>query len=204
VNTRTAHPRLARALSLGALLGLAALTGACTTTGRTGPVDVTRYHLGQPVSRGSFTVEPLATNTQISPEYRNYADAVASELTTLGFQPAAPGATGDFIAVVAFTRASRQALDARPPVSVGVGAGSYGGGVGLSVRLGGRKRDTILSELHVQLRERRTATVVWEGRAQTASPERSDAAQPVAAAGKLAAALFRGFPGESGITITVR
>jgi hypothetical protein len=44
---------------------------------------------------------------------------------------------------------------------------------------------------------------VWEGRAETQAPANAPAAQPGLAADKLASALFKDFPGESGRTITV-
>ena len=60
------------------------------------------------------------------------------------------------------------------------------------------------TELAVQLRRRSDDTVVWEGRAVTQSVvgEKDNATSDLAQ--RLAAALFKGFPGESGITITVK
>jgi hypothetical protein len=47
------------------------------------------------------------------------------------------------------------------------------------------------------------ANTVWDGRAQTTARTNSPAIQPGLAAQKLADALFSGFPGDSGKTITV-
>ena len=47
-------------------------------------------------------------------------------------------------------------------------------------------------------------TVIWEGHAQTANDAAAPDAQANAEAAKLANAIFRDFPGESGRTITVR
>jgi hypothetical protein len=47
-------------------------------------------------------------------------------------------------------------------------------------------------------------TALWEGRARFAASTNSDYAESQAAAAKLAAALFGGFPGQSGETIEVR
>ena len=55
-----------------------------------------------------------------------------------------------------------------------------------------------------QLRRRSDDSVVWEGRAQTESVGQAPETQPGYTARRLASALFRGFPGESGITITVK
>jgi hypothetical protein len=44
---------------------------------------------------------------------------------------------------------------------------------------------------------------VWEGRSETAVRSRAPAGQPGIAAARLARALFEGFPGQSGQTITI-
>jgi hypothetical protein len=45
--------------------------------------------------------------------------------------------------------------------------------------------------------------VIWEGRAQTQGVGVENA-QPAQTAARLASALFKDFPGESGVTITVK
>ena len=67
-----------------ALVGSALLVGGCATGYRQAPVDVTRYHLGQPMERTTVSVEPMSTAGSVSPEYQLYADAVAAELERLG------------------------------------------------------------------------------------------------------------------------
>ena len=193
-----------------ALLGATALVGGCTSTSRGGPVDVTRYHLGLPMTeRTTITIEPMTGAAQISPEYQLYADAVQGELERLGYVRSTSDMASGYIAAVSFTRTSRGAFKDRPPVSIGLGGGGYsggrrGGGVGLggglSFGIGGKTRELFTSELWVQLRRRSDNTTVWEGRARTDSA----GDQPVDTAGKLAGALFKGFPGESGVTITVK
>lgn len=206
--------------ALFALATLSLAAGGCTASlGGGGGVprgtDVTRYHLGQPIAPGSVAIEPLATNATISPEYRTYADAVATELSRLGFAPTPavlPATPSQYIAAVSFTRAPRGTIQKPPPFSIGLGGGGFsggrrGGGLGLgggiSTGIGGGTREVIVSELAVQLRRRADGTMVWEGRAQTASISRTADAQPADTARRLASALFKGFPGESGITITV-
>ena len=76
-------------------------------------------------------------------------------------------------------------------------------GGGVSTGSGGRTRDLLVSELFVQLRRRSDGTVVWEGRAQRPALSGTPDGQPTETARRLASALFRGFPGESGITTTV-
>nr|WP_295669599.1 DUF4136 domain-containing protein [Sphingomonas sp.] len=200
-----------------AVLGLAILGAAvsgCTTPLVNSPVDVTRFHLGAPLERGSVIVEPLPGGAAASIEFQTYAAAVNTELLTSGYTVPATGAPAQYLAVVSFTRTSRDVGPARSPVSIGfgggVGSGGYrGGGVGLgggiSFPIGKPKtRELIASELGVQIRRRSDGTVIWEGRAQTVADVRAPEAVAANSAGKLARALFRGFPGESGRTITVK
>jgi hypothetical protein len=196
-----------------ALLAGATLSG-CTTTTASGPVDVTRFHLGAPLERGSVTVEPLPGGAPASLEFQTYADAVRGQLLSNGFTTPAAGAPAQYLAVVSFARTSQEIEPRRSPVSIGLGGGGFsggrrGGGVGLgggvSFPIGkARARSAIASELGVQIRRRSDGTVIWEGRAQTSADERAPEAQANAAAGKLSRALFQGFPGESGRTISVK
>jgi hypothetical protein len=191
-----------------ALLAGATLIGGCTASARRGPIDVTRFHLGQPITeRTTVAIEPNA-NGAVSPEDLLYADAVRAELERLGYVRGGVDMPSGYIAAVGFTRTSRGAYREPPPVSIGLGGGSYGGGRrggvglggGLSFGIGGKTRALYVSELSVQLRRRSDNTTIWEGRAVT----QSAGDQPAETAARLANALFRGFPGESGVTITVK
>jgi hypothetical protein len=192
--------RLGKAVVAGALLAL----GGCATA--IPPVQVTRFHLNQPIAPGRVFVEPFGASGA-GLEFQTYADAVQGELTRLGYT-AGPRESADYVAVVNIARDTRAALARRNPVSVGIGggAGGYGGGVGLGVgfSFGGKSRGEVITELGVQLKRRQGMDVVWEGRAQLEARENAPAAQPGIAAGKLASALFGDFPGQSGRTINVR
>lgn len=195
------------ALALGSALALS----ACATTGDIagGPTEVSRYHLGQPIASGSVVVEPMPGGGGGALEFATYADAVGRELSRIGFAPAVQGSgPSQYIAAVAFTRQSRGTVRTPPKFSIGIGGGSYGSGVGLggdlSTGFGSKTREAYVSELFVQLRRRGDGTVVWEGRAQRPGLSGDPDAQGPVAAARLADALFRGFPGESGITTTVR
>lgn len=183
-------------------LALAVSLGACTAS--IPPVEVTRFHLGQPISPGGVRAIPIGGLDGASIEFRTYAIAVGRELARLGFQDA----DGPYLAEVGYARDTRERLARQSPVTIGIGGGSFGGsvgiGVGTSFGVGGDgSRADIVSRLEVRLKRRSDQTVVWEGRAQTQAPANSPAAQPGLAAEKLARALFAGFPGESGRTITV-
>lgn len=188
--------------ALAALLLAASLAGCATTGDLRAPTEVTRYHLGGVIAPGSVMIEP-APGSAGDPAFARYADAVAAELGRLGFAPGG-GADADVIAVVSLRQGSAGFIRRRPAFSIGIGGGSYGGGGGIgggvSTGIGGGRREVIRAELAVQLKRRRDGTIMWDGRAirdRLAGPAGVDDAPA------LAAALFKGFPGESGITISV-
>ncbi len=197
--------------TLALLAPVALAVSGCATTGpRSGPTEVIRYNLGQPIAPGTVAVEPISGAAQVSPEYQMYADAVAAELGRLGFTPAPAGTSPQYFAAVGFNRVSRGEVRTPPRFSIGLGGGNFGGGRGggvglgggVSTGIGGKTLQAYSSELAVQLKRRSDGTIVWEGRAQRPSLSGPDE-QPIATAGRMANALFRGFPGESGITTTV-
>ncbi|MEJ7927811.1 DUF4136 domain-containing protein [Sphingobium sp. AN641] len=187
-------------------LSTAALS-ACATA--VPPVEVTRFHLGDPARTGTVAVREMPDNPDVGLEFRTYANAVARELQGVGFTEA-PDAASAYVAYVGFRRGFRpggQGTDR--PVSVGVGGGVgsggfSGAGVGIGINLSGRPKDIVTTQLHVQIRRRSDSATIWEGRAIGEAREGTPAAQPGIAAAKLASALIGGYPGESGRTITVR
>jgi hypothetical protein len=187
------------AVSCGAMLS------GCAAT--IPPVEVTRFHAGQSISPAAIVIQPLAGGDAQALEFRSYAAAVGKQLTSLGFSESAD-TKSPYIAEVDFSRDTRTDVARRSPVSIGVGGGTGGGGFGIglgtSFGIGGNKsRETIVTKLSVRIKTRADNRALWEGRAQTEVPSRAPAAQPGLAAEKLANALFKGFPGQSGETITV-
>lgn len=189
----------------------ALLLAGCATTPINRPVEVLRYHLGDnQVARGTVVVEPAAPGGgPAGVDWRAYADAVSAELARNGYA-VVPASQARYVATVNPQRGTREALEQGPSFSLGVGGGSYGrgGGVGggVGVPIGGAKvREIVGTALSVKIAERGSGTgVIWEGRAMTEADARLPDAAPEAAARKLAWALFQGFPGESGRTITVK
>ncbi|WIW88868.1 hypothetical protein K3M67_02465 [Sphingobium sp. V4] len=182
---------------------------ACATA--VPPVEVTRFHVGDPARSGTIAVEEMLGNPDVSLEFRTYAMAVQQEWQRIGFTAAPAGASSDYVALVSFRRSFRPTGVDRSgkPVSVGVGGGIGSGGfsglgVGVGINLSGKPKDIVTTELQVQLRRRSDSATIWEGRASTAARQGTPAAQPGLAAQKLAAALIGGYPGESGRTITVK
>ena len=211
VMSRTSALRLATA---GLLLGTGlALAGCDTTNG--GPVQVTRFHLPQPIAPGSFSVTTTPMGGPGSPmapdglELAGYSDIIAAELTKLGFTRA-PSASSELVVAASVDRASRPDYRQGSSVSFGFGGASFGrssgvgGGIGTTVPLGSRERFLVGTRMMVQIKRRSDGSVIWEGRAFTEAKGQSPEASPQAAVAKLAHALFTGFPGESGRTITVK
>lgn len=191
----------------GCALLLASLA-ACNTTGKPS-ANVTRFHLGQPIARGQIAVEAADPAMATGPEFRTYAAAVERQLARLGWSVVQTVGQSEQVALIDVQRGSREMLDQRGPVSVGVGGGTggWGSGVGVGVGFnlgGGGSRERIGTMLSVRIKRRSDGTVFWEGRAVTEARGDSPEADPSAAVERLAEALFRDFPGESGRTIRVR
>jgi hypothetical protein len=192
-------------IAAAALLCLTPLTLSAAT-----PVKVTRFHLNQPIAPGTVSVE-IAPDATIAPgpEAALYMDAVAGAMTPAGFTRAAPATPGDYRVVVSISRDVTELPKAPSPVQIGLGGGGgdRGFGLGGSVSFGvGKRKDRALVTTQMSVRIIRSGApgVIWEGRATQAIEERGKLVQPGAEADKLAKALFRGFPGESGRTISVR
>lgn len=178
-------------------LGFAAtaLLAACTTSGggggqRSSGMSVTRFHLGGEIARGEVAIEPrFATQAAGGVFQPAFAAAVANELRVLGFTPAAAPARSEYVATVDVATNTMVALVARAP-------GSPAGSTAIA------NPNAVATQLAVQLKRRSDGSIVWEGRAQT--PARANAIASAATVQKLAQAMFRDFPGESGRTISVR
>jgi hypothetical protein len=186
-----------------------ALAGCATYSGESpGAVDVTRFHLNEPVARAAISVDPANPAERTSVEFSGYRMAVERQLARLGWTIVAPGGTPEQIALVRFGQANLGPMPRRSPISIGIG-GSTGGwnsgiGGGINFGVGGKKRgDRIAATMDVSIRRRSDGTVFWEGRAQTLADLGATSAAYGPVAEKLAEALFRDFPGESGRTIRV-
>lgn len=195
--------RIPRSIIAG--FGVLALAGCATTQ----PVEVTRFHLDQPIGRGTIDVEPVAAAGPASLEFKTYAAAVEGELLRLGYTAPADGGTAQYLATVNFMRTSRGTIDEGPPLTIGLGVGGFGRNVGGGGDVGfgvgkHRHKELIVSQLSVRITDRASGSTIWEGRAELNGALGEKEASPAASAAKLAQALFKGFPGESGKTIRVQ
>jgi len=188
------------------------LAGCAAEMGGYSGASVTRFHLGQQIARGPIAVEPADPADANSLEFNQIAAAVERELARLGWEVDERRGDTEQVAVVRIDQAARQGRRGGGfSVGVGVGGASFGrrsavgGSVGATVPVSGYRRGQLVATLlSVRIQRRSDATVAWEGRAELEAPAGSPDASRGAAADRLAAALFRDFPGESGRTIRVR
>ena len=195
-------------LRAGALLLAASLAGCAMDVGDGGGrrygTEATRFHLGDPIARGSIAIEAVTPAETATPEFRAYADIIARHLTQLGWTVVNTVGNSEQVATVNVQQRSMADVR-RPPVTIGIG-GSTGGwrsgvGGGVAFPVGGGARQLVGTLLEVRIKRRSDGTVFWEGRATTQARPAAPEAQPVVAVEKLAAVLFQDFPGESGRTI---
>ena len=205
--------QMTRQISVALLCAAALALAGCATA--VPPVEVTRFHTSAPAGWAPGTRYAIATTPldgapgagMPSLEWNSYRAAVDQQLQRLGLVAAGSNERAPLLVRISFDRNEQLAEGRRSPVSVGVGGstGSYGSGVGLGVGInlgGGPKRMADL-QLSVRIDDAATSQALWEGRALTAVPVKAPANQPSLAAAKLAEALFKDFPGESGRTISV-
>jgi hypothetical protein len=194
-----------------AVISALTLVAGCATDDMATSASVTRFHLGQPIARGPIAIESVDPRDAGSLEYAQISASVARELSRLGWT-VVPNNASEQVAMVSLSQQSREA-ERRSGLSIGIGGGtgSYGrhGGVGVgggvAIPVGGRGSNLVIGyQLGVRIQRRSDATVAWEGRAQMEARAGSPLATRAAAADRLAAALFRDFPGESGRIIRVR
>ena len=202
---------MTRQISVALLCAAALSFGGCATA--VPPVEVTRFHNAVPSwapgTRYAIATAPLDGPGAGMPslEWNSYRAAVDQQLQRQGLVAAGSNERAPLLVRVAFDRSEQPSAERRSPVSVGVGGstGSYGSGLGLGIgiNLGGGPKPTQDLQLSVRIDDAATGQAIWEGRALTAVPVKAPAAQPSLAAAKLAEALFKDFPGESGRTISV-
>lgn len=206
---------MTRQISVALLAAAALALGGCATA--VPPVEVTRFHASAPAgwapgTRYTVDTAPLGNAGAMvdapSLEWNSYRTAVEQQLQRQGLVAAPDGARAPLKVRIGFERMNHEAVGRRSPVSVGVGGstGSYGSGVGLGigVNLGGGPKRMADLQLAVRIDDAASGQALWEGRALTVVPVKAPASQPSLAAAKLADALFKDFPGESGRTISVK
>ncbi|HEX8261479.1 MAG TPA: DUF4136 domain-containing protein [Allosphingosinicella sp.] len=159
-------------------------------------VEVARFHLGDPVARAQIAVEPFDKADANRPEFPAYAAAVGRQLSRLGWQVVPTATNSEQIALIDLEQGSREAVAALSAARIGRGLSP--------AAPAGTSANVTATLLEVAIRRRSDGTVFWEGRAVGEARTDSPQAARTAAVERLAEALFRDFPGESGRTIRVK
>ena len=181
------------------IIATAALLAACSTSGsggRAGGVEVARFHLGEQVARAQIAIEPFDRADSNSADFPAYAAAVERELTRLGWTVVRTVGQSEQVALIDVTQGSREAI--APLASARIGRNVA------ATAPTGSSAGVVAPLLEVGIKRRSDGTVFWEGRAVGEARTGTPQAAPAAAVDRLAAALFRDFPGESGRTIRMR
>jgi hypothetical protein len=142
------------------------------------------------------TIEPFDKADSNRPEFSAYAAAVERELTRLGWTVVRTIGQSEQVALIDVTQGSREAIAAQTSARVGRGVSA--------ASPAGSSAGIVATLLEVGIKRRSDGTVFWEGRAVGEARTGSPGAEPAAVVGRLAAALFQDFPGESGRTIRIR
>lgn len=192
------------------VLAYAASAALSACVAPVGPVEVTRFHAADisPLGHGTIRVEPVQGQPD-DMEFRTFAGAVTRELTRLGYTIPLSGEAGSSqVALLRLERRTYQPQRDTAPVSAGAGGstGSYGTsvGIGIGIDLSGPPPAQVETKLSVTIQHRASGKHLWEGRAAYTVRDSSPMAQTPLGAAKMAEALFKGFPGQSGETILVK
>ena len=185
-------------LSRFAILFLTAALTACAATGTRqsgASTEVARFHLGEPIARAQISIEPFDKADANRAEFAGYVGAVERQLARLGWTVVRSGQS-EQVAMIDVEQGSRNAIAALAAARVGRGVSA--------TAPSGDARDVVATLLEVAIRRRSDGTVFWEGRAVAESQAGGPTGASAGAIEKLAGALFRDFPGESGRTIRIR
>lgn len=189
----------ARGLAFAVLLSL----GACGV--RTIASDVTRFHLLPPMTGESVAIVAKDEQKAGSIEFARYAELVGGALSRFGYSQAGEGPPDYIVLIDYFQRPlTLESDDERGRMSVGVGGGSSGHtsvgvGFGTSFGLGGQARQLAARSFILELESRESGERLFEGRVQSRGlAENFAEVMPY-----MIDALFQGFPGNSGETVTV-
>jgi hypothetical protein len=182
-------------IALAALLASCS-TGSGTRSARSDGIDVARFHLGEQVARAQIAIEPFDRADSNSPDFPVYAAALERELTRLGWTVVRTVGQSEQVALIDVTQGSREAIAPLTTARIGRNLAA--------TTPTGSSAGVVATLLEVGIKRRSDGTLFWEGRAVGEAKTGSPLASPEAAVNRLATALFRDFPGESGRTIRVR
>ena len=177
---------------------------------REGKVEVTRFlaegATAQALGHGAIAVKTQDGGLTDERERATYEAAVIDRLAWAGYDTAGkPGEAGQTMELTVRHAETEPAEAPHKPISgemaVGVSnRGSYQA-LGLNIDLSKPRKALLSTRLEARIRDTATGAVLWEGRADIATREGNSKWTDQAIAGRLAEALFAGFPGKNGETI---
>ncbi len=191
-----------RAFALATLLILAGCANGPT------PIEVTRFHLGQPIPADTIQLVQAPGIPAGALQFQTQANALTADLAAAGLRRSeAPDAA--YIGVVSITQQRSEGPVKPPAFSIGIGGGGFGGGGGIGGGVAlpiGKARRTFVTTtiLEVRIRRRSDSSAVWEGRAIDVRRSDGEAANPGGVLPALSHALLANFPGVSGRTVKVK
>jgi len=187
------------------------LTRAPSDRSREGKVDVTRFLADgaavQALGHGAIAVSAASDGTADDRERATYEAAVIDRLAGVGYDTVSrAGDSGQAVELRIRHAELEPAELKRKPVSgeMAVGVSSHGGSyqsLGIGIDLSKPLKALMSTRLEARIRDKATGAVLWEGHAEIATRAGDARWTDQAIAGKLAAALFSGFPGKNGETI---
>ncbi len=196
-------------ISLFRLLPIAAAVAVAGCATSNAGIDVKRFHLGAPVTRGTIALIPADPKAAFGLETRSYFDAVAAELRAQGFTPVPIESGPAYLATIGIKQDIAVGPRRPSPFSIGIGGGGFSGGRGGGVGIGGgasfpvghgSQNATEFDAVHLTIKRRSDEALIWEGTAQVGIDTRSPQASLSRAVPAMAHALLDGFPGPSGAT----
>ena len=186
------------------LLLTAMLLAACAAPPERG-TEITRFHMNEPIPPQTVVIVPGEGMQADSIEFNTYKGIIADELRGIALN-VVDDEDAALRAQMVVSRELQQIAPKSSGFSIGVGMGSYSNnrsvGGGVSAPVGGRKGGEVFATtMSVTLIDNAENAVVWEGTALNTAESAPGLA--VEAVRSMANALFAGFPGESGVTVTV-
>ena len=177
---------------------------------REGKVEVTRFVADGPAAarlgHGQVSVTAAPDDTSDARERATYEAAVIDRLAGAGYDTASPAGDAGQTVELRIVHAEVEPPEApHKPISgeTEVGVSNRGSYVafGLGVDLSKPRKALVSTRLEARIRDKATGQVLWEARADIATRDGDAHWTDQAIAGKLASALFSGFPGRNGETI---
>lgn len=193
---------------------MASARAASSVRSREGEVEVNRFLAGDAASLGHGTItiappQPGDAEGEEDATLPTFESAALDRLAAQGYQTAtALGSAGQLVEVRVLRSLVQAEGAGHKPVSgeVAMGVSNRGTMMGMAVNVDLSKppRALIATRLEVRIRDRASAAVLWEGRAEAQTREGDDRWAGSKLAIHLATALFDGFPGTSGETRFVK